>query len=131
MTRPCRPVLVVEDHDDTREMVELFLRQDGYVVTTAANGAEALERVQRDAPCLILLDVTMPVMDGPTFARRLHQSTDAQLASTPIVLLTAVPNAAQLQREVGALAVIEKPVSFDNVAAMVARHCSGSAGTHR
>jgi CheY-like chemotaxis protein len=72
----------------------------------------------------------LDVGDGRvTFARRLHQSTDPQLASTPIVLLTAVPNAAQLQREVGALAVIEKPVSFDNVAAMVARHCAGSAGT--
>lgn len=129
MKRPCRPVLVVEDHDDTREMVELFLRQDGYVVCTAANGAEALERVATDTPCLILLDVTMPVMDGPTFARRLHASPDPQLASTPIVLLTAVPNAAQVQRDTGALAVIQKPVSFESIAALVARHCSGGSET--
>jgi CheY-like chemotaxis protein len=124
MERPCRPVLVVEDHDDTREMVEHFLRQDGYVVCGASNGAEALQRVAADAPCLILLDLSMPVMDGATFARRLQQFPDPQLAATPIVLLTALPNARQVQREIGALAVIEKPVSFDRVAAMVARHCS-------
>jgi CheY-like chemotaxis protein len=121
--RPCRPVLVVEDHDDTREMVEHFLRLDGYQVCGAGNGAEALERVAKDAPCLILLDVSMPVMDGLTFARRLHQLPDPEIASTPIVLLTALPNALLVQREVGALAVIQKPVSFETVAAMVARHC--------
>jgi CheY-like chemotaxis protein len=127
VTRPTRPVLVVEDHNDTREMVEHFLRMDGYLVCGAANGLEALERVATDAPCLILLDVSMPVMDGVTFARHLHQHADPEIASTPIVLLTAVPNAAHVQREVGALAVIQKPVSFDTVVALVARHCSGHA----
>jgi two-component system, chemotaxis family, chemotaxis protein CheY len=127
VTRPNRPVLVVEDHKDTREMVEHFLRLDGYLVCGAANGVEALECVARDTPCLILLDVSMPVMDGLTFARRLHQHSDPEIAATPIVLLTAIPNAVQVQREVGALAVIQKPVSFDTVAAMVARHCSATA----
>jgi CheY-like chemotaxis protein len=131
VTRPSRPVLVVEDHADTREMVEHFLRLDGYLVCGAANGAEALERLAAGAPCLILLDVSMPVMDGPTFARHLHQHPDPEIASTPIVLLTAIPNPAELQRQVGALAVIQKPVSFETVAAIVARHCSGSADDGR
>lgn len=127
MTRPNRPVLVVEDHKDTREMVEHFLRLDGYLVCGAANGVEALECVARDTPCLILLDVSMPVMDGLTFARRLHENSNPEIAATPIVLLTAIPNAARIQREAGALAVIQKPVSFETVVAMVARHCSASA----
>ena len=124
MKRPGRPVLVVEDHEDSREMVATFLRLDGYRVTTAGNGVEALGAVARDLPCLILLDVTMPVMDGPTFARRLRQSPDRAVAETPIVLLTALPEAARVQREVGAVALIRKPVCFDALTSTLERHCT-------
>ncbi len=120
---PGKPVLVVEDHDDTRYMVEMFLLQDGYDVVCASNGAEALEFVAKARPCLILLDVNMPVMDGPAFARRLRAHPDRTLADTPIVLLTAVPNASEIQREIGAVAAVSKPISFDRVMEMVARHC--------
>jgi CheY-like chemotaxis protein len=72
--RTHRPVLVLEDHDDTRQMVEMFLRADGYDVCTAAQGLDALECIDGDAPCLIVLDVMMPVMDSRTFAQRLRES---------------------------------------------------------
>ena len=118
-----RPVLVVEDHDDIREMVEMFLVHDGYRVCSAADGADALACVASERPCLILLDVTMPVMDGPTFARRLRASPDPELAKTPIVLLTAIPDARDIMREIGAVDVIAKPISFERVVAVVERHC--------
>jgi len=104
-------------------MVELFLQQDGYRVCGAAHGLDALDCVAREAPCLILLDVMMPVMDGVAFARQLRDHPDPEIAETPIVLLTAVPNAAELMREVGAVDVIGKPVSFDRLAAAVERAC--------
>jgi CheY-like chemotaxis protein len=121
--RTGKPVLIVEDHDDTRQMVEMFLRHDGYDVCCAANGKAALDFVERTRPCLILLDVMMPVMDGPTFAHLLRAHSDQVLAQTPIVLLTAVPDADRIQQEVGAVAVIGKPVDFDSVIAAVETHC--------
>ena len=113
----------MEDHVDTREMVEMVLQYDGYRVCGAADGREALASVARESPCLILLDVTMPVMDGPTFARLLHESADRERAATPIVLLTAVPNARAVMREIGAVDLIPKPVSLDRVLEVVARYC--------
>jgi CheY-like chemotaxis protein len=120
-----RPVLVVEDHEDTREMVELFLKHDGFTVRTAIHGLDALKRVAHDPPCLILLDVTMPVMDGITFARKLRESDDRDLAAAPIILLTALPDADvnEALKETGALDVIHKPISFDKVLTVVGRHC--------
>ena len=109
-------------------MVEMFLRQDGYAVCTAADGSEALECVARETPCLILLDVMMPVMDGPTFARRLREWPDRHIAETPIVLLTAIADPREVQRQTGAVDVIPKPVSFARVTTVVERHCASSSG---
>ena len=103
-------------------MVEMFLMLDGYDVVSASNGAEALEFVARVRPCLILLDVNMPIMDGPAFARRLRAHPDRTLADTPIVLLTAVPNAKELQKEIGAVDAVSKPISFDRVMELVAHY---------
>ena len=121
--RPSKPVLIVEDHEDTREMVELFLRREGYAIRTAAHGRDALVSVATQAPCLILLDVSMPVMDGPTFARRLRQSSDLELAATPIVLMTALEDVTEAVRETQARSVVPKPVSFDHLLGEIARHC--------
>jgi CheY-like chemotaxis protein len=125
VNRPAKPVLVVEDHDDTREMVELCLRLDGYAVSTASDGADALARVGQEPPCLILLDVTMPVMDGIAFARALRGSPDPQLAATPIILLTAVSDVRDALTQTGALAAIVKPISVDRMMEQVARYCGG------
>jgi CheY-like chemotaxis protein len=123
MKRPLRPVLLVEDHEDTRDMVETFLRHEGYTVVTAGNGVEALLAVDRDAPCIILLDVMMPLTDGPTFARHLHQLPNASAAETPIVLLTATSNLAPLHKDIQPLAVLRKPISFDAIATAVEQYC--------
>ena len=120
-----RPVLIVEDHDDTRQMVELFLQQEGYRVCAAGDGAEALTCVIREPPCMILLDLAMPIMDGLTFARRLRQSPDPFVANTPIILLTAVPDPSEAIRLVGAVDLIPKPISFLRIIETVARHCHG------
>jgi CheY-like chemotaxis protein len=121
--RPRSPVLVVEDHEDTREMVEMFLRHEGYRVSAARHGVQALERIEREAPCLILLDVMMPVMDGVAFAEQLRASSDPAIAQTPIVLLTAVPNAREVQHRIGAVEVIIKPIPFDAVTDIIEHHC--------
>ena len=80
-------VLVVEDDDDTREMMVRTLANDGWTVREAANGRVALDRVQEAVPELILLDLMMPEMDGFEFIAHLRENEAWH--SIPVVVLTA------------------------------------------
>jgi PAS domain S-box-containing protein len=83
---PC-PVLLVEDDTTTRRMMRSLLERAGWAVSEAENGRVALERVAENRPALILLDLTMPEMDGFEFAAELNRQPE--LRSIPIVVLTA------------------------------------------
>ena len=122
-SRPTQPVLVVEDHADVRDLLETLLAVDGYNVRTAAHGRQALESIEREPPCVILLDVMMPVMDGVAFARALRGAADPAVAQTPIVLVTAVSDADTIRQQTGALDVIPKPIDMDKVVETVGRLC--------
>jgi CheY-like chemotaxis protein len=79
--------LVVDDAPDQREIVRRMLESEGWVVDEAANGRDALERVERDAPSLILLDLIMPEMDGFEF---LHELAQREIWKTiPVIVITA------------------------------------------
>ena len=80
-------VLVVDDEPDIRKVVSFRLKKAGYEVTTAVNGKEALECVQKERPDLILLDLRLPIMDGYEVCKRLK--SDEVLKSIPVILLTA------------------------------------------
>src|SRR3970040_1515538 len=80
-------VLIVEDEPDIRELVVHHLKREGYQVSAAASGEEALRQVQAAPPDLVLLDLMMPAMDGLEVCRRLRH--DPATASLPIVMLTA------------------------------------------
>lgn len=85
-TQP-RPVLVVDDHEDIRSSIKDMLETFGYAVATAANGKEALDYLkQGPLPCLILLDLTMPLMNGWDFRKR--QRNDPLLAHIPTVVMS-------------------------------------------
>jgi signal transduction histidine kinase/DNA-binding response OmpR family regulator/HAMP domain-containing protein len=79
--------LVVEDDDTTRELVRRLLVGEGWAVSAAANGREALERLRSERPNLILLDLLMPEMDGFEFLAKLRESPE--LATTPVIIVTA------------------------------------------
>ena len=117
---PRRCALVVDDHDDVRETLRCVLSLWGLEVATAANGEEALQRLQRGlSPGLIFLDLQMPVMDGPTFYRELRAFGDPQVAETPVVVLTA-------SREYelpGAERTLHKPYGLDEIEDCVERFC--------
>ncbi len=83
---PC-PVLLVEDDEPTRHMMKQMLEKQNWNVAEAANGVEALQRMEENRPCLILLDLMMPEMDGFEFAERVNQNE--QWRGIPIVVLTA------------------------------------------
>src|SRR5262245_62128839 len=83
------PVLVVEDEPDIRDMMTALLEAQGYTVFGARHGGEALAHLQAGSlPCIILLDLMMPVMDGWTFCQE-AQKVPA-FASIPIVVVSAV-----------------------------------------
>jgi CheY-like chemotaxis protein len=121
--RTARPILVVEDQADVRDMVETFLHLDGYTVATAEHGLTALHRLDEVRPCLILLDLEMPVMDGVQFARSLREHRDRGLAGTPVVLVTAHASPQRAARLTGAVDVVPKPVDFDRLLAVIRTHC--------
>ena len=116
-------VLVIDDHDDTREMVAALLAAEGFSVTTAENGRRGLDSLMRSRPCLVLLDLMMPVMTGWEFRRAQLSLADADLASVPVLLVTAVPDPERASVQLGAADVIPKPFNFDLLIETVRRHC--------
>lgn len=114
-TRFCNGILVVEDEDIIRETVKQILEMEGYPVYTAANGREALEVLSgmRD-PCLILLDLMMPVMDGWQFLEEKKKSN--VLASLPVIIVSAVADEA---KNLGATKYVRKPPDIDTLLKLV------------
>ena len=81
-------VLVIDDDADTRERLRKLLEGDGWRVTMAENGLEGLDRLASDRPGVVLLDLSMPVMDGFTFLERMRDRPEC--AEVPVVVLTAL-----------------------------------------
>ena len=83
---PC-PVLVVEDDEETRQLIRRTLERDGWSVSEATNGLEALEQVKVNPPVVILLDLMMPEMDGFQFLEELRSRPETP--TVPVVVITA------------------------------------------
>jgi CheY-like chemotaxis protein len=80
-------ILVAEDDDDTRQVLAMLLRDSGACVVEARTGIEAVEAATRGRPSIVLMDLSMPGMNGIEAARRIRQ--EAALRSVPIIFLTA------------------------------------------
>lgn len=119
MTPPL--ILLVDDFDDALEIYGTYLRYRGYRVEVARDGEEAIAQAERQPPAIILLDLSMPVLDGTSALKRLR--ADPRFAHTPIVALTA--HALDEQRRAALQAgfdlVISKPCLPDDLAAAIAR----------
>lgn len=79
-----KTILIVEDDSNIRELLHLYLEQEGYHVETAQDGADGLRTFKRVHPDLVLLDLMMPVMDGTQMMRELRT-----FSKTPVIILTA------------------------------------------
>lgn len=112
-----RPVLIVDDDDALLELEATVLREHGIHVTTARNGAEALVAMQQDPPALIVLDIQMPGVDGPSFARELRQ----QLRHVPLVVLTAAADPRHEADRCNAEAFLAKPFDAEELVRIVRR----------
>ncbi len=114
-------VLVVEDDRDSRELLGEMLELSGYRPLLAADGLEALRLLGRERPCVILLDLMMPRMDGCAF-REAQLAVEA-LRAIPVVVVSADPNAERKARDIEAAACLGKPVDPDDVLALVQQYC--------
>jgi signal transduction histidine kinase/DNA-binding response OmpR family regulator len=103
-----RHALVVDDMEENREVLRRALEQEGWQVSEAGNGREALEKLAEQAPSLILLDLMMPVMDGFEFVLEMHKLDAA--ADIPIVVVTAKDITDEDRRRLdgGVVGLIEK-----------------------
>lgn len=113
-------ILIVEDDDDSRRMLELLLASNDYETMSARNGAEALERMRERKPCLVLLDLQMPVMSGWEFRER--QLQDPALADVPVLCVTAFFNPGEVEKELG-LRCLPKARQFSQVIHEVRMAC--------
>jgi len=122
---PAQTILLVEDDAAAREALSDILRDEGYAVQTAENGRQALAYLESAArPCLILLDLVMPVMDGWEFRER--QLAATELSAIPVVVLTAT--AGKGVAGVDAKDILRKPIDFDALLRRVEAHCVRPAG---
>jgi len=102
-----RRVLVVEGDDDIREMISEVLSRAGYAVVPAASGQEALDELGQVEPDVILLDLSMPDMDGPTFQKK-HAAIEQENAA-PLVLVASPGSAGEAYGGLSAAAIFPKP----------------------
>ncbi len=116
-------VLLVEDDLPIRDSLGEALAEEGFDVSTAGNGAEALERLRSGRrPSVIVLDLMMPVMDGWDF--RQHQLGDPALKDIPVVIVSAVGFRAEtIRMQFGDVSVFSKPVPYFDLLVVLRRAC--------
>ena len=111
------PVLLVEDEPDIRETLREVLESEGYLVQTAANGQEALDLIHHEKPALILLDLTMPVMNGYDVLRALK--ANGELAKIPVTIVSAIAS----NSNCGGTPFVTKPIDLDTLLEIVEKNC--------
>lgn len=123
-------VLVVDDFADNREMYSEYLGYSGYEVIEARNGKEALEAALARMPDIIIMDLSLPVMDGWEATRRLK--ADERTRRIPVVALTghALAGHSKGARDAGCDSFLAKPCLPDQLVAEIKRMLEGGkAGT--
>jgi CheY-like chemotaxis protein len=115
-------VLIIEDDEDMRDLQQTVLEGDGYKVITARDGLEGLRQLSQTRPCVILLDLMMPVMDGLAFLAERTKVPDR--AAVPVVCVSAgSQQLLESAKRLGAVECLTKPADLDLICATVAKHC--------
>jgi len=115
------PILVAEDDPATLDGLTEFLSEFGYTVVPARNGQEAMDRLLKGLmPSLLILDISMPAVDGEELSRYLQ--SDPELRLIPILVVTGSP---ERMGKIAADAVLEKPIDLISLLALVKRLTTG------
>lgn len=112
-------ILVVEDCEDLRNLEVAFLENSGYKVATAANGLEALNALaSMPTPCLVLLDLMMPIMNGYQFLNNVK--TTQEYSHIPVLIISAISD---LKETIGTIGHLNKPINLDLLKKIVSQYC--------
>ena len=115
----CSSILVVEDDDDIRNVIVDLLESEGYYAESAENGKKALEILEHiPKPCLVLLDMMMPIMNGREFLDKVMKNS--RLAPIPVVIVSAIADKTNTS---GAVGFLKKPIDIDVVMKLVEKYC--------
>jgi CheY-like chemotaxis protein len=121
---PHQNIFIIEDDADLRETMKELLELEGFSVVTAENGREGIELLERNGkPCLILLDMMMPVMNGWEFLETMQRDQQALLAQIRVAVVSAAAEMADLQQY--GCSVLSKPVNVDRLFALAHAACDG------
>jgi CheY-like chemotaxis protein len=130
MNIPYGPILIVEDVPNVQELLEITLRFKGYPVVTANDGQDALDKISRQRPALIITDILMPRMDGYALT---HQVRKNPLTSNiPVVFVSATyitPEDKKFALSLGGVRFMEKPIDTEDFLLTVAEILTQGAGT--
>lgn len=119
----CHRILLVEDNEDLRNLESEILEAEGYKVDVATNGQEALDVLNqtRHNPCLILLDLMMPIMNGMQFLNIMK--ANPLYANIPVLIVSAVAKHSKIDGVVGHM---QKPINLDKLFDIVEKYCQKS-----
>ncbi|MDP3827689.1 MAG: response regulator, partial [Polaromonas sp.] len=120
-------ILVVDDSITVRRVTQRLLQREGYRVSMAADGLQALERLQEERPTVVLSDIEMPRMDGFDLARNIRG--DARLRDLPIIMITSriAEKHREHAKELGVDHYLGKPYAEDELLSLIRHYCSAEA----
>ena len=120
-------ILVVDDSITVRRVTQRLLQREGYRVSMAADGLQALERLQEERPTVVLSDIEMPRMDGFDLARNIRG--DARLSDLPIIMITSriAEKHREHAKELGVDHYLGKPYAEDELLSLIRHYCSSEA----
>jgi CheY-like chemotaxis protein len=121
---PAHRILVVEDDELIRDSLVEFLDEQGYQAMGANDGLDALDKLRAGDPhpCVIVLDLMMPNMDGKAF--REEQLRDPELSPIPVIVLSAYHDVAKSARELDVAHFLAKPLKLPALLQLVQLHCA-------
>ena len=122
MTPHTSPVLLIDDHDDVREGLRMILQHEGWVVEATSDPRVALNKLVGGLqPCIILMDLMAPTMNGAAFHREL--TSVPQLRRIPMVAYSGLKDVRAKARQIAVDAASDLPAELDRLLAAVRRHC--------
>lgn len=126
MTEHLRRILIAEDDDEQRTALKLILKLSKFAVIEARDGHEAIESVRRERPDLVLMDLSLPGIDGLEATRELRR--DAEFQRLPIIFVTGYDQQETIDKikDSGGTDFISKPIEFDELKKMIDRYLSNS-----
>ena len=119
----CKQILLIEDERDLRETLKLLFELEGFRVAAAQNGREGLDLLDKsEPPCLIVLDLMMPVMNGWEFLETVKREHQARLGEIPMVVITAAADVSFYETDLGC-PVLKKPFDLEPLLQIARQHC--------